>query len=134
MGPGIAELLELPLVTYAADVAVEGLLLVIERVLGDASEIVEVRMPALVTVSHEVGAVRHASLRETMKAVRKAVTIWTPGDLGLAPDELGTRGVRVTLERLYVPANDVACEFLVADSPADLAARLIDRLAAERPI
>lgn len=134
VGPGIAELLELPLVTFAADVAVEGPLLVVERALGDRTEFVEVPMPALVTVSHEVGAVRHASLRETMKAARKPVTVWTPGDLGLADGDVGARGARVTLERLYVPVSDVACEFVVGDTPAELAAMLVDRLTAERLI
>jgi electron transfer flavoprotein alpha/beta subunit len=134
VGPGIAELLELPLVTFAADVAVEGPLLVVERALGDRTEFVEVPMPALVTVSHEVGAVRHASLRETMKAARKPVTVWTPGDLGLADGDVGVRGARVTLERLYVPVSDVACEFVVGDTPAELAATLVDRLTAERLI
>jgi electron transfer flavoprotein beta subunit len=134
VGPGVAELLELPLVTFAVDVTINGPLLVVERVLGDGSEIVEVPMPALVTVSHEVGAVRHASLRETMKAARKPVTILTPADLGLAVDDVGARSVRVTLERLYVPTNDLACEFLAGDNAEDLAARLVDRLATERLI
>ena len=134
VGLGIAELLEVPLVTLVADVTIDGRLLVVERVLGDRSEIVEVPMPALVTVSHDVGAVRHASLRETMKAARKPVTTWTPADLGLAVDEVGAGSARVTLERLYVPANDVACEFLVGDNAEDLAARLVARLAEERLI
>jgi electron transfer flavoprotein beta subunit len=134
VGPGIAELLGLPLITFAADVTVEGPLLVVERALGDRTELVEVPMPALVTVSHEVGAVRHASLRETMKAARKPVTVLTPGDLGLAEGDVGARGMRVTLERLYVPASDVSCEFVVGQTPAEIAAMLVDRLAAERLI
>ena len=134
VGPGIAELLELPLVTFAADLAVEGPLLIVERALGDRTESIEVPMPALVTVSHEVGAVRHASLRETMKAARKPVTIWTPADLGLADGDVGARGARVILERLYVPVSDVACEFLGGDTPVELASTLVDRLTAERLI
>lgn len=134
VGPGVAELLELPLVTFAADLAVEGPLLIVERALGDRTEWIEVPMPALVTVSHEVGAVRHASLRETMKAARKPVTMWTPADLGLADGDVGTRGARVTLEKLFVPVSDIACEFLGGDTPAELASMLVDRLTAERLI
>jgi len=40
----------------------------------------------------------------------------------------------VTLERLYVPASDVSCEFVVGQTPAEIAAMLVDRLAAERLI
>jgi hypothetical protein len=33
-----------------------------------------------------------------------------------------------------VPVSDVACEFVIGDTPAELAATLVDRLTAERLI
>lgn len=134
VGPGIAELLGRPVVTFAMDVELTDGKLVVERALGGGAEVVEARVPAVVTVSHEVGNVRHASLRETMKAARKPVTIWTAGDLGLGPDDTGASGARVVVERLYVPMNDVECEYLEADTAKELAAKLVDRLSAARLI
>lgn len=134
VGCGIAELLGFPAVTFAMDVAVTDGMLVVERALGDGSEIVEVPMPAVVTVSHEVGKVRHASLRETMKAARKPVAAWTPEELGLIPSDLGARGARRVLERLYVPVNDVQCEYIIGETPEELAGNLVDRLSAARLI
>jgi electron transfer flavoprotein beta subunit len=134
VGCGIAELLGFPAVTFAMDVAVADGMLVVERSLADGSETVAVPMPAVVTVSHEVGKVRHASLRETMKAARKPVTVWTADELGLKPSDVGALGVRRVLERLYVPANDVECEYVDGKTPEELAANLVDRLAAARLI
>jgi len=134
VGCGIAELLDLPAVTLAADVTVADGVLVVERALGDGSETVEAAMPAVVTISHEAGSVRHASLRETMKAARKPVTVWTAEDLGLGPAQVGARGARRVLERLYVPLSDAACEFIAGATPEDLAANLVDRLAGDRLI
>jgi electron transfer flavoprotein beta subunit len=135
VGCGIAELLGIPAVTFAMDVAVVDGMVVVERSLGgDGAETVAAPMPALVTVSHEVGKVRHASLRETMKAARKPLHTWTPGDLGLAPSEVGAQGARRVLERLYIPVTDIECEYIGGGSPAEIAASLVDRLAAARLI
>lgn len=134
VGLGIAELLELPAVTFAMDVQVADGTLVVERAIGDGVEIVEAPMPAVVTVSHEVGKVRQANLRETMKAARKPVTIWTAADLGLTASEVGAGGARRSVERVYVPVNDVQCEFIAGTTPEEQMANLVDRLSAARLI
>lgn len=134
VGCGIAELLGLPAVTFAMDVTVTDGMLLVERSIGDGSETVAAPMPAVITVSHEVGTVRHASLRETMKATRKPVTVWTADELGLKPSDIGALGVRRVLERLYVPVNDVECEYIDGKTPEEQAANLVDRLSAARLI
>lgn len=134
VGCGIAEMLGFPAVTFAMDIAVTGGMVVVRRALGESSEIIEAPMPAVVTVSHEVGKVRHASLRETMKAARKPVTAWTAEQLGLGPSDLGARGARRVLERLYVPVNDVQCEYIVGETPEELAGNLVEKLHAARLI
>ncbi len=92
VGLGIAELLDIPAVTFACGVSVDGETLGVERVLGESSETIDLAMPALITVSHEVGSVRRANLRETMKAARKPVSVWSAADLGLDPSQVGARG------------------------------------------
>ncbi len=132
VGSGIAELLGLPAITFARGLTLEDEALVVERVLGDGGETVATTLPAVVTISHELGKVRHASLRETMKAARKPLTVWTREDLGLAADMVGAAAARQTRERLYVPVNDVSCEYIGGDDAAAQARALLDRLLAER--
>ena len=128
VGAGIAELLGLPAVTFARDVQVANGTVTVERVLEDGIEIVEADLPAVVTISNELGTVRHASLRETMRAAKKPIETWTPGDIGLDEVQVGPAASRRVRERLYIPVNDIECEFIGGDTAAEMAAALARRL------
>ncbi len=132
VGPGLAELLGVPAVTFARKIDVVGGAVRVVRVLGDGSETVEAPLPALVTVAHEMGNVRNASLRETMRAAKKPVEVWTPADIGAGAGDVGAAGARRTLERLYVPVSDSTCEFIEGEGPRAVAGALVRRLVEER--
>ena len=122
---GIAELLDLPCITLAQKVEVAGQQIVVERVRTDGYEVVEADLPALVTVSNELGEPRYATLRGIMAAGRKQPTVWTVNDLGLDPSKLEPR-VRVT--DLFVPVGDKECEFIEGENDADAGRLLALRL------
>jgi len=124
VGAGIGELLGLPVVSYAKDVRVSDSAVRVERVLDDGTEIIEAALPALVTISNELGVPRKPNLRETMRAARKPVSVWNATDLELDAGELRARSRR---ERLYVPAKETRCEF-IAGSVAEQAAALARQL------
>ena len=128
VGAGIAELLDRPLLTFAMSAAVENNLVRVERVLDDGSEIVEADLPAVVTVSNEIGTPRVPSLRETMRAARKPVQVWKSTDLGLDAATLGAAGARAVRERLFAPSKVVQCEFIEAATPEEQGVRLAARL------
>ena len=128
VGCGIAELLDIPAVTMAKDVRVDGGAVRVERVIGDGVEIVEAPLPALITVAHELGPPRKASLREYMRTARKPVAVWSAADLGLTAGQVGEAGSRRTRERLYAPVNDVRCEFVDGETSRQQAADLARRL------
>jgi electron transfer flavoprotein beta subunit len=122
VGAGIAALLDRPLLTFAMSVAVENNavpVVRVERVLDDGSEIVEADLPAVVTVSNEIGAPRAPSLRETMRAARKPVQVWKAADLGLDIGAIGAAGTRSIRERLFAPSKVVQCEFIEAATPQE---------------
>ena len=127
VGAGVGELLGLPVITFAKDVQVENGIVRVERVLDDGAEIVEASLPALVTVSNELGAARTPNLRETMRAARKPITVWKAADLGLGANEAGAAGARCVIERLFAPVKNNRCEF-VAGSVREQAAGLVERL------
>lgn len=132
VGPGLAELLGVPAITFARKIdVVDGAVRVV-RVLGDGSETVEAPLPALVTVSHEMGNVRNASLRETMRAAKKPVEAWAPADIGVDAGDVGAAAARRTLERLYVPVSDAQCEFIEGDGAQAVASALARRLVEEK--
>jgi len=83
VGYGIAEMLGLPSVSLAKSVTVQDSKVVVERVLMEGYDTIEAPLPALVTVSNELGEPRYPKLQQIMLAARKQVTVWGAGDLGL---------------------------------------------------
>jgi electron transfer flavoprotein beta subunit len=124
-GTLIAEMLDAPVVTFAKAVSVAGASVTVERVLPDAFETVEASLPAVVTVSNELGEPRYPKLQQIMAAARKQVSQWGAADLGLDAVALAPR---LTLERLYVPVVDTKVEIMEGDTPDVQAAALTTRL------
>lgn len=132
VGCGIAELLGLPLVTFARKVEVTGPTARVERVLADGFETIEADLPAVVTISNELGAARKPTLRETMRAARKPLTVKSTSELGLMPAEIGRFSARRVRERLYVPARSGRCEIIPGADEAAQALELARRLRSAR--
>ncbi len=128
-GSGIAELLGWPALTIGKDVQVRDGTIAVERVLMDGFETVEAPLPAVATVSNELGEPRYPKLQQIMQAARKQVTVWSAADLGLDASQLGPEARKLTLERLYIPVTEAQCEFMEGDTPEEKAANLAKKLA-----
>ena len=82
---GVAELLDISCVTIGKKVDVGDGKVIVERIVPEGYEVVEASLPALVTVSNELGQPRYPTLRGIMAATRKKPTIWSAEDLGIDP-------------------------------------------------
>lgn len=134
VGCGIAELLGMPVVTFARSVRLSGELVHVERVLDDGMETVETGMPCVVTISNELGDPRKASLRETMRAAKKPVVAWTGEAIGMEDSALREQAALHARKRLFVPLKESHCEFVSAASPGETARLLVEKLAAAKLI
>jgi len=128
VGSILAELLNLPCVTLAKGVEVRDGKVMAERILPDASEMVEAPLPALVTVSNELGEPRYPQLRQIMAAARKEVSVWSASDIGLDASKVGPGGSLLNVERLYVPVRESQCEFVEGETPEEVAQKLAQKL------
>jgi electron transfer flavoprotein beta subunit len=124
----IADLLGLPCVTRASDVKVSDGTLQVERVLLDGFETVETGLPALVTISNELGEPRYPQLREIMAAAKKPVAVWSAADLGVDPSQVGAAGSVLSLDRLYVPVHEAKCEFIEGETMDEAAEKMAAKL------
>ena len=113
---GVAEILGLSCISLGKKVEVQDGTVRVERIIPDGYEVVEAALPALVTVSNELGQPRYPTLRGIMAATRKQPTVWTAADLAL-DDSLVS--ARVTLRELFVPVSERECEFIEGEDPAD---------------
>jgi electron transfer flavoprotein beta subunit len=92
VGARLAELLNLPQITYVRKLEINGNKIRAVRNMEESFEVVEAEMPVLVTVANEINQPRLALLKDILKAGRKPVKELKTADLGLSGDEVGMKG------------------------------------------
>ena len=128
VGSGIAEILGLPSVTVAKKVDITNGKARVERVTADGYEVIEVSLPALITVSNELGEARYPTIRGIMVAKKKEPIVWKPADIGVEVSQIGAAGRRTRLRKLYQPVREGKCEIIEGDSPEEAAVNLALKL------
>ena len=128
VGSGVAEILGLPSITLAKKIEVTDGKARVERVIPDGYEVVEVPIPALITVSSEIGEPRYPTIRGIMAAKKKEPTIWKPADIGIEPSQVGTAGRHIKLVKLFQPVREGKCEIIGGETPEEMAVNLADKL------
>ncbi len=90
----LAELLDLPQLTLAASVALDGTEVTVRRDLDHATEVLTAPLPALVSVTDRANEPRYPNFQGIMAARKKPVTTLTLADLGVDPADVGSAGAR----------------------------------------
>lgn len=80
----LAELLDLPQITYVRELKVEGNRIRATRDLEDALEVVEAELPVVVSATSELNTPRLPPLTAILRASKKPIKNMTPADLGLS--------------------------------------------------
>jgi electron transfer flavoprotein beta subunit len=88
-------MLALPCISLARGIRVEDGSVVVKRSIPGGYERVKAGMPAVVTVSNEVGELRYISRTKMLSMLKGAGSIpsWGAGDLGLARETLERMGI-----------------------------------------
>ena len=128
VGSGIAEILGLPSITLAKKIDISDGKAKVERVTADGYEVIEVSLPALVTVSNELGEPRYPKITGIMAAKKKEPILWKPADIGLEASQVGAPGRRTKLIKLFQPVHEGKCEIIEAESPEEAGANLATKL------
>jgi len=128
VGTGIAEILGLPSVTLAKKIEVTDGKARVERVTPDGYDVIEVSLPAVVTVSNEIGEPRYATIKGIMTAKKKEPTVWKPADIGLESSQLGTAGSRSQMRRLFQPVREGTCDIVEGENAEDAGGNLALKL------
>lgn len=106
VGPRLAEMCNLTQITYATKISLEGTRVVVERDLENERQIVEGKLPCLITVMREINEPRLPTLMAIMAASKKPTTTWTASDLRLNEEELGFNGSLAEILRSTVAVGD----------------------------
>jgi electron transfer flavoprotein beta subunit len=127
-GPGIAEILGIPCITLARKVDINGNTAKIERVTADGYEVVETTLPAVITISNEIGEPRYPTIKGIMGAKKIDPVVWKPSDIELDTSTTGESGRKTTVSRLFQPEHEGTCEMAEGETPEEMAVNLADKL------
>lgn len=103
VGPQIAEHLELPQVSYVKDMQynTEDNSLTIKRVVEDGYYLVNVQLPALVTVLSEANQPRYMRVGGIVEAFNKPVETWTFDNITIDPAIIGLNGSPTKVKKSF---------------------------------
>jgi len=106
VGPRLAEICNLPQITYATKVTLEGSKVVAERDLENEHQLIESKLPCLITVTREINEPRLPTLMAIMGASKKPMNTWSAADLSLDKEEIGFNGALVEILRSTVSVGE----------------------------
>lgn len=124
VGPGIAEWLNIPQLTYIRKLEVNGDKIRAERVLEDSFEVVEAPLPALVTVTKDINDPRYPSLKGLLRAKKEEIAIWGLSNLSVERKRVGADGSPTQVIKVFTPRPAGKGEILSGDI-SEVADRLI---------
>lgn len=128
VGPMLAALLGLPHVSLATDLSADGAVArVRHEVEAGLERVVELDLPALVTVQTGLNEPRYVSIRGIRKVRKMEIPALSAADLGLDPATVGAPGARVVVRELFHPPKGEGAEILEGDVDT-VAGQLIERL------
>jgi electron transfer flavoprotein beta subunit len=130
VGARLAEMCNLPQITYAAKIVVETGKVTVERDLENERQILEGPLPCLISVVREINEPRLPTLMSIMAASKKPTNIWSAQDLSLGADELGFNGSLVEVLRSTVSVGERKHIMLQGDAK-ELGPKLVKALLQE---
>ena len=135
VGPQIAEHLKLPVISYAADIKVDGDSVIVKRQYEDRHHILKAKMPCLITALSELNEPRYMTPGGIFDAC--AAEIVTMGRADLVDVEDGNLGLNGSPTKIAKASDKVrkgAGEKVTPDSPEDAVAYIVGKLAEKHVI
>jgi electron transfer flavoprotein beta subunit len=128
VGPGVANFLDIPVVTYIKDCKFENNAFTVEKVTEDGYEVWEVDAPAAFTVVKEANQLRLPSIRGKMAAKKAVIPVWGVEDLNADLNLIGLSGSPTKVSKVFAPPVKTNKEIVEDKEPAEMAAMLISKL------
>lgn len=104
VGPQVAEYLKVPQITYAQKIDVEGNNVKAERMMEDGYEIIEAKMPCLVTCVSEINDMEYPSLQGIKMAYReRKVKVFSADDAKVDKSRTGLLNSPTSVKKSFTP-------------------------------
>ncbi len=128
VGPGIAEKLNIPHVTYVKKIEeIKDDYVQVERLMEEGYEVIRMPLPALITVVKEINEPRMPSLKGKLKAKNAQIITWSAKDLEAEEDRIGLQGSPTQVIKIFTPQPRGKGE-TIEGTPPEQAAKLVEKL------
>jgi electron transfer flavoprotein beta subunit len=127
--PGaVAAHLNLPQVMFAKKIeAIDNGKAIVHRTTEEGYDVVELTLPAVISVVKEINEPRLPSLKGKMAAKKKTITKWSAADLGLDGTGIGANSGTKNLQVSPPPARSKG-ELITGETPEEIADNLFTKL------
>jgi electron transfer flavoprotein beta subunit len=128
VGPSLAEKLGWPHTTYVRKIEeINEKYIRCQRMTDDGYEVIEMPLPAVITVVKEINEPRLPSLKNMMRAKKAVVSVWTADDVGADKNLCGLKGSPTQVVKTFVPVHEVKSE-MIEGNAEEQAMKLADKL------
>jgi electron transfer flavoprotein beta subunit len=103
VGPEVAEELDIPQITYASKVDIIGDTVRVQREHEEGYEVLEAKMPVLITAVKALNEPRFPTIKGTMKAKRREIPVLTAAEVGAEVERIGLKGSPTRVRKIYTP-------------------------------
>ena len=104
VGPGLAMRLDIPYVTCIQKIReADSSRFIVERMMDDGYDVVEITLPALLSVVKNINEPRVPSLKGKMRAKKEVIKVLSAEDIGADQDCIGLPGSPTTVVNVFPP-------------------------------
>ena len=135
VGPQISEHLNIPVISYAEEIKVDGDSVIVKRQFDDRYHMLKAKMPCLITALSELNKPRYMTPGGIFDAFDTELTVWSREDLKTLDDSnMGLKGSPTQIAKASDKVAKGAGEKFVPDSANDAAQFIISKLAEKHVI
>ncbi|MDR1103796.1 MAG: electron transfer flavoprotein subunit beta/FixA family protein [Endomicrobium sp.] len=128
VGPGIAEMLDIPHVAYVKKVeSVDDKTVKVERMMEDGYDLIESLLPVLLTVVKEINNPRVASLKGKMASKKAVIKVLDAAAIGADVKKTGLNGSPTQVMKIFTPPQRTGREKFTGE-PNKVVVALVKRL------
>ena len=129
VGPQISEHLDIPVISYAQDIKIDGDSVIVQRQYDDRYHMVKAQMPCLITALAELNDPRYMTPGGIFDAYDAEITVWGRADLvGVDDSNIGLNGSPTKIAKASDKVRKGAGEKVVLDTPDESVDYIMDKL------
>ncbi len=137
-GPGLATRLGYTQLTYVSEIIRfdgDNHLITVKQEVEGGAQVVEAKLPALLTAELSLAIPGYASLPEMVRSLRQEIKVWSAADLGAEADRVGLKGSPTWVKNIFSPPiRKGGPKFDASQDPEKAVREFVEALfAADRP-